>query len=42
MDERRLFYRLGPDATLVTGPVEGKKNKDRITVGFCSNAAGTD
>ena len=43
MDETGLFYRLEPDATLATGPVEGKKkNKERITVALCANATGMD
>ena len=43
MDETGFFYRLEPDATLAIGPVKGKKkNKERITVGLCSNATGAD
>ena len=43
MDETGLFYRLLPDSTLATGPFSGKKKqKERITVALCSNAAGTD
>ena len=39
MDENRLFYRLEPNATLVTAPVAGKKkSKDRVPLALCSNA----
>ena len=41
-DECALFYRLEPDKTLATKRLSGrKKNKERITIGLCSNAAGT-
>ena len=42
-DETGLFYRLEPNATLATAPVPGKKkSKDRLSVGLCSNADGSD
>lgn len=43
MDETGLFYRLQPNKTLATKPVKGtKKNKERITIGLCSNADGSE
>ena len=43
MDETGLFYRLKPGKTLADKPVSGTKNsKDRLTVGLCMNADGTD
>lgn len=42
-DETALFYKLEPDKTLATKRLEGrKKNKERITVGFCVNSTGTE
>ena len=42
-DETGLFYRLEPNRTLATGPVHGtKKCKDRLTIGLCANADGSD
>ena len=41
-DECALFYRLEPDKTLATKRLSWrKKNKERITIGLCSNATGT-
>ena len=40
-DECALFYRLEPDKTLAKRLSGRKKNKERITIGLCSNAAGT-
>ena len=43
MDETGLFYRLQPDKTLATKPVKGtKKSKERITIGLCANADGSE
>ena len=40
-DETALFYRLEPDKTLASRRVQGKKkNKERITIGLCTNATG--
>ena len=42
-DETGLFYRLEPNKTLASGPVKGtKKCKDRISVGLCANADGSE
>ena len=42
-DESALFYRLPPNKTLATMKRNGKKGeKDRITVAFCCNMAGTE
>ena len=42
-DETGLFYRLVPNKTLASGPVKGtKKCKDRISVGLCANADGSE
>ena len=42
-DETGLFYRLGPNSTLATGRVKGKKkSKERVTISLCSNATGTE
>ena len=42
-DETSLFYRLEPDKTLATKRIEGRKqSKERVTIGLCSNATGTD
>jgi hypothetical protein len=42
-DETALFFRLEPDKTLASKRIEGrKKNKERITVGFCVNSTGTE
>ena len=42
-DECALFHRLEPDKTLATKRLSGrKKNKERVTIGLCSNATGTD
>lgn len=42
-DETALFYRLQPDRTLATSAVAGsKKLKERITIGLCCNATGTE
>ena len=41
-DETGLFFRLPPNATLASHPVQGcKRAKDRLTVGLISNATGT-
>lgn len=43
MDETGLFWRLSPSNDLSSAPGPGvKKNKARITVVLCANAAGTD
>ena len=43
MDETGLFFRLEPNKTLASKTVKGtKKSKDRISVGLCANADGTD
>lgn len=42
-DESALFYRMQPDRTLATGSIAGsKKSKERITIGLCCNATGTE
>ena len=42
-DETGLFFRLEPNRTLATGPVSGSKIcKERITLGVCANADGSD
>lgn len=42
-DETSLFIGLQPTQTLATAAVKGGKgSKDRVTVGLCSNASGTD
>ncbi|KAL3698729.1 hypothetical protein R1sor_012805 [Riccia sorocarpa] len=42
-DETGLFYRQKPQRTLVTRAVSGqKKHKDRITLGVCVNADGSE
>ncbi|CAG8444282.1 2386_t:CDS:2, partial [Acaulospora morrowiae] len=42
-DETSLFYRLEPDTTLATKRLLGKKkSKERITIGLCANATGTE
>lgn len=42
-DETALFYRLPPNKTLASCSVSGKKeSKERITLGVCCNASGTD
>jgi hypothetical protein len=39
-DECALFYRMEPDRSLVTKRLSGrKKDKERITVGLCTNAS---
>ncbi|XP_008302761.1 tigger transposable element-derived protein 6 [Stegastes partitus] len=41
--ETGLFYRLEPNKTLACGPVKGTKRcKDRISVGLCANADGSE
>ena len=41
-DETALFYRMEPDTTLATRRLEGrKKDKERITLGLCTNANGS-
>ena len=44
MDETGLFYRLLPNQTLSTQKKESgtKKSKERVTIGLCANATGTD
>jgi hypothetical protein len=42
LDESSLFYKLEPDKTLASKRLEGrKKNKERITIGFCINSTGS-
>jgi hypothetical protein len=42
-DETALFYRMEPDRTLATKRIEGrKKDKERITIGLCTNATGKE
>ena len=42
-DESCLFYRLEPNKTLATKPISGrKKDLERITIGLCTNALGTE
>ena len=42
-DESALFFRVEPDRTLASKLIEGKKkNKERITIGFCVNSTGDD
>ena len=42
-EETGLFYRLEPNKTLASGPVKGtKKCKDRISLGLCANADGSE
>ena len=42
-DETGLLYCLEPNKTLASGPVKGtKKCKDRISVGLCANADGSE
>jgi hypothetical protein len=42
-DECALFYRMEPDRSLATKRLSGrKKDKERITVGLCTNASGSD
>jgi hypothetical protein len=42
-DETALFYRLHPNKTLATGSVSGLKlDKQRISIGLCCNATGSD
>lgn len=42
-DETGLLYRTGASRALWTGPIKGSKHpKDRITLGLCVNALGTE
>jgi hypothetical protein len=42
-DETALFYRMRPDKSLASKSVPGfKRDKQRITIGLCVNATGTD
>ena len=42
-DETALFYRLPPNKTLACGATFGnKESKERISIGLCVNASGTD
>lgn len=42
-DETALFYRLPPNKTLASCSTSGsKESKERISIGLCVNATGTD
>ena len=42
-DETALFFRLQPNKTLASTATSGTKvDKNRLTIGVCTNATGTD